>query len=134
MQRSELVLDFISNFNEVRDFFSVTKNTYEFAVILQKRFSWQFHTHLMFDPVTYRFGLQVEKEIYDITGDVTDTYNWTPWLAYAPTVELLEQIIYRKPESVRFCRFCREAILDDIGNAICPHSMTIKTFCVKEGE
>jgi hypothetical protein len=38
---------------------------------------------IMYAPVENHFGCVVEDGIYDITGDVTDKYEWVEWPAFA---------------------------------------------------
>lgn len=51
---------------------------YWFAVILSERFKdvW---AKLMYDEVNNHFGTMIYDRVYDITGDVTDKYNWVTW-------------------------------------------------------
>ena len=48
---------------------------YWFARILIKRFSGL----LMYDDTENHFGAEISGRIYDVTGDVTDKYDWTAW-------------------------------------------------------
>lgn len=46
-----------------------------FAVILEVRFSGT----IVYDEVMNHFGTRIGDRVFDITGDVTDKYNWVPW-------------------------------------------------------
>ena len=48
-----------------------------FADILCKRFPE--HSRLMYDQVANHFVAEIDGRLYDITGDVTDTYKVEPW-------------------------------------------------------
>lgn len=49
---------------------------YWFAYILRARFGGE----IMVDYVANHFGCRIDGEVYDITGQVTDTYKWERWL------------------------------------------------------
>jgi hypothetical protein len=49
-----------------------------FASCLFERFS-DYDPTIMYDVVTNHFGCKIEGRVYDITGDVTDQYNWEIW-------------------------------------------------------
>ena len=49
-----------------------------FAAVLFGRFIRDGAT-IMYDKETERFGTRIKDVVYDITGDVTDKYQWTPW-------------------------------------------------------
>lgn len=51
---------------------------YWFAVILFGRFIRE-GAEIMYDDVANHFGTKIGNKVYDITGDVTDSYNWLPW-------------------------------------------------------
>lgn len=51
---------------------------YWFAAIMMMRFD-EMNPELMYDPVANHFGTMVGKNVYDITGDVTDKYDWELW-------------------------------------------------------
>lgn len=79
------VLKFISRFtlNEKReqviDAFE-SGCCYWFAFILLERFhdpdAWREDVELMYDPVVNHFGCRIDGIVYDISGDVSDKYNW----------------------------------------------------------
>lgn len=48
-----------------------------FADILCKRFPER--SRLMYDQVANHFVAEIDGRLYDITGDVTDTYKVEPW-------------------------------------------------------
>lgn len=53
--------------------------SYWFAAILYRRFIRN-GAKIMYDAATNHFGTLVNDKVYDITGDITGKYKWTPWL------------------------------------------------------
>lgn len=53
--------------------------SYWFAVILHRRFIRN-DAKVMFDIATNHFGTMVYGSVYDITGNVTEKYEWVSWL------------------------------------------------------
>lgn len=51
---------------------------YWFAAILFSRFNRDGAT-IMYDEIANHFGTKVRDRVYDITGDVTDSYQWVVW-------------------------------------------------------
>lgn len=51
---------------------------YWFAKILESRFYLDTAV-VMYDQVENHFGCMINGRVYDITGDVTDDYNWDIW-------------------------------------------------------
>ena len=51
-------------------------NCYWFAYILKARFP---EGEIVYDEIINHFGFLLEDTIYDITGIVTDKYNWENW-------------------------------------------------------
>ena len=49
---------------------------YWFAYILSLRFQ---DTTIMYDEVENHFATRVGSRVYDISGDVTDKFDWHPW-------------------------------------------------------
>lgn len=54
---------------------------YWFAMILFRRFIRD-GAEIMYDVVANHFGTKINGRVYDITGDITDKYTWTPWNEY----------------------------------------------------
>lgn len=52
--------------------------SYWFAAILFGRFIRE-GANIMYDASTCHFGTKIKDKIYDITGDVTNKYNWISW-------------------------------------------------------
>lgn len=48
-----------------------------FASILCERFPT--NSRIMYDQVMNHFVAEIDGRLYDITGDVTDSYNVEPW-------------------------------------------------------
>ena len=74
------VSDFLKRFHFHTDIDEVFTNgcCYWFANILYHRFLNTGAT-IMYDEVINHFGTMIGNKIYDITGDVTDKYNWVSW-------------------------------------------------------
>lgn len=51
-------------------------NCYWFAFILNNRFPV---STIVYDEIENHFGCAINNEIYDITGIVTNKYQWEPW-------------------------------------------------------
>lgn len=52
---------------------------YWFAQMLVTRFASCGDTEMMYDEVIGHFGARIGKKVYDISGDITDSADWTPW-------------------------------------------------------
>lgn len=84
-KKKEIILNFINRFTangtrqEVIDCFQ-NGCCYWFAYILAKRFEDFYlpQSKIYYDEISNHFGYydQEANRIYDITGDVTDKYNW----------------------------------------------------------
>ena len=121
MTKRDLVLDFIEQFNKA-DCFS-NGMCYWFAHILYYRFAYQ--GEMMYDPVANHFGCKINGCVYDITGDVSDAYNWMPWASYSiadrkHAKRIARDCIYKVPDGIKLCRLCDEAYDDEYGHYICP--------------
>jgi hypothetical protein len=77
--KKDLVLDFIKQFRDLgaENCFS-NGMCYWFAATLRMRFNGE-HCHLMYAEIDNHFGCEIDGIVYDITGDVTDDYNWDFW-------------------------------------------------------
>lgn len=79
----DIILEFISKFSDdgsnkqVIKLFT-EKCCYWFAEILANRFSGK-HPIIVYDIDMCHFGTKIDNRVYDITGDVTDQYDWIPW-------------------------------------------------------
>lgn len=95
----EKVLKFISRFTgnghreEVIDCF-MNGCCYWFAKVLAERFK-ECAPLLMYAPVEGHFGALVGGRVYDITGDVTERYNWVGWDQYRRSEPSQYKIIRR---------------------------------------
>lgn len=63
---------------------------YWFALILHCRFP---ESTIMYDQVANHFVTQIKGRLYDVTGDVTEQYDVTPWAELDDT--LLKRRIIR---------------------------------------
>ena len=89
-----IVKNFLKRFHEsdnVEEVFSCGC-CYWFAIILYGRFIREGAT-IMYDEVENHFGTRIRGRVYDITGDVTDSYKWETWESM--TDELHRQRIIR---------------------------------------
>lgn len=92
------VISFIGRFStdgwgtrsEVLDCF-LFGNCYWFAHILSERFML-YDPVIMIDYVANHFACKIQDRVYDISGDVTNTYVWSPWVE-CEDKELRERII-----------------------------------------
>ncbi len=74
------VNDFLNIFHISEDIDEVfaSRCCYWYAAILFGRFIRDGAT-IMYDDVAKHFGTLIKGRVYDITGDVTNTYTWVPW-------------------------------------------------------
>lgn len=75
------VLQFISRFTSNGQYEQVEEAftcgcCYWFAFILISRFP---NSTLMYDEIENHFAVMIDGVIYDITGDVTEKYEMSPW-------------------------------------------------------
>ena len=42
---------------------------------------------VMYASIDNHFGTMICGRVYDITGDVTDKYEWKPWLEFSDEIE-----------------------------------------------
>ena len=81
MEIYNVVQRFINRFNpeseDIRQVFT-EGCCYWFAYILLHRFYGD-SSELMYDEVANHFGTRIYDKVFDITGDVTDKYNWASW-------------------------------------------------------
>lgn len=69
---------------------------YWFAKILTERFrSDTPYCWLMYDEVANHWGAHIEGHVFDITGDVTYSYNWRKWDIVMYEDELLTERLFR---------------------------------------
>lgn len=59
---------------------------YWFAAILKERFQ-DLNPEIMYAPIDNHFGTRIQDIVYDITGDVTNTYKWVPFAAFDDPLE-----------------------------------------------
>lgn len=72
------ILNFIKHFQTSPDVITcfTNGNCYWFSFILSGRFP---EGEVMYDSIINHFGYRINNRIYDITGDVTNKYNWEIW-------------------------------------------------------
>lgn len=97
----DTVMRFIGRFTnngkrqEVIDCFS-NGCCYWFASILYDRFFLDVDDcFYMYDPVANHWGCQIGSKIYDISGDVTDDYDWVLWNNFMYEDTSLTKRLYR---------------------------------------
>lgn len=88
------VCDFLTRFHtsENIDVVFTEGCCYWFAKILYDRFADTPDIMLMYDEVQNHFGTRINGAVYDITGDVSNKYDWKPWNVVSDTL-LRERII-----------------------------------------
>jgi hypothetical protein len=62
---------------------------YWFAFILNHRFE---NSVIMYDTVINHYGTLIDGAVYDITGDVSDKYNWKIW----DEVKTIDELWYKR--------------------------------------
>ena len=68
---------------------------YYAAAMLCERFCFEALTFIMYDDIANHFGCKIYDRVYDITGDVTDKYNWKVWNEFEKEDKLLTDRIIR---------------------------------------
>lgn len=88
------VANFLKRFHLSKDVDTVFTEgcCYWFAKILHDRYMHTRSVEIMYDEVINHFGTKIDGRVYDITGDVTDSYTWKPWSEVTDTL-LRERII-----------------------------------------
>lgn len=76
---------------------------YWFAHILFERFGkYEFvEPFIMYDDVSGHFGCRICGHVYDITGDVSDSYTWGLWRTY-------ERLEPKHATTIRKCCILKE--------------------------
>lgn len=77
--RRKRIDGFLKRFHENADVDTTFTNgcCYWFSFILAERFFWC--ARIMYDQVANHFGTEIDGRVYDVTGDVTEKYDWEPW-------------------------------------------------------
>ena len=102
METHQTVLNFISNFtsNGTRQEIIETFTSgccYWFAHILFNRFHHKIlRCDIMYDAVANHWGCKINDFVYDITGDITNKYNWEYWNAFIHKDDLLTARLFRE--------------------------------------
>lgn len=80
------VEDFIKRFHSSENITEVFTSgcCFWYAKILCERF-YGHDARIVYDEIAGHFGAQIGIRVYDITGDVTDKYNWTEWRYVDPS-------------------------------------------------
>ena len=122
--KEDLVLDFIKQFRDLgaKNCFS-NGMCYWFADILHHRFMDE-HCHTMYDEIENHFGCEINGKVYDITGDVTNAYDWMPWYNMAVRDRKLQERIIRDcrdkvPADTLIGGYCLHGYYDEWCNLIC---------------
>lgn len=68
---------------------------YYASIMLHERFLTEAITEIMYDDIANHFGCLIDDRIYDITGDVTNKYDWQYWPEFALQDKLLTDRIIR---------------------------------------
>lgn len=80
------VVDFINNFSSKGENTGAIdalgdKCSYWMAMVLYERFLLS-NPVVMYDRTLRHFGCRIGQQVYDITGNVTDLFDWVPWDTY----------------------------------------------------
>ena len=127
MTKQELILNFIGQYQKfgesVVECFT-SEMSYHFANILQQRFGFR-QSNIVYFPNEEHFACEIDKRIYDITGDITDCgCEWKLFDLYKrwDAIErerVIKKHIYKVPDGVRICCMCEHWYYDDWGNDMC---------------
>lgn len=87
--QSDTIIGFINRFTDNNQNTAVIEKfqcgcCYWFAEILYERF-FDEGTGIVYDVVANHFATKIHGRVYDITGDVTDQYNFVDWNYYDDT-------------------------------------------------
>lgn len=100
MTSQKKVINFINHFTdnnkrkEVIECFSFGC-CYWFAEILFRRFCNDYRCRIMYDPIMNHWGCEVDRVVYDITGNVNEKYKWVWWNNYAFEESYHAERLYR---------------------------------------
>lgn len=122
----ELILDFIAQFHDPSTVKCFSQGMcYWFAEILSQRFGDEEPCDIVYDSVANHFGCMIGDYVYDITGDVSEQYNWVIWNVYERedpkhTARIYRDCIFKIPDGAEVCVMCRHCGFNkSSGNAIC---------------
>lgn len=122
--KEDLILNFIKQFRDLgaKNVFS-NGMCYWFAHILSNRFNEE-GPEVVYDEIENHFGCEINGEVYDITGEVTDKYDWTYWYKMPVRDRALHWRILRDcrdkvPADVLIGGYCPHGHYDDFGTMIC---------------
>jgi hypothetical protein len=142
MNKHELILDFCKQFRSLgaENCFS-NGMCYWFAHILKERFIHE-STEIMYAEIPNHFACRINDRIYDITGDITDKYNWESWERFsfkdfALTERIIRDCVDKFPSHTPFCGTCLHAFTDEWSNLICNkdnHPVQYNQSCNLKGE
>lgn len=108
----ELILDFIAQFRELGATQCFKQGMcYWFTIILQHRFADSFPCSIVYDASKNHFGCMIDDHVYDITGEVSDQYNWVLWNMYEledskHTARIYRDCIFKIPDEIQTCGMC----------------------------
>lgn len=131
--KHELVLNFIQQFRDfgTEDCFSHGM-CYWFSKILQERFRYE-QPVIVYDTIDNHFGCEILGKVYDITGDVTEKYDWEPWNEVVHLDHLWARHVYRDcvdkvPAGTRICGHCDKFYSNTCGD------YNYNTICIKNND
>jgi hypothetical protein len=142
MNKHELILDFCKQFRSLgaENCFS-NGMCYWFARILEDRFAHE-GTTIVYSEIPNHFGCRICDKIYDITGEVTNKYNWQdwnllPWTDLLLAKRVLRDCVYKFPSHLTFCGTCPHSLYTGQDNFICTkdnHPVQYNQPCDLKGE
>lgn len=130
--KNDLIENFIEQFREL-DATNCFKNEmqYWFAKILQERFRNE-QPILVCDMMEDAFGCEIDGQVYNITGNVTDQHDWEPWDEVVHLDATWSRRAYRTyadrvPKNVKICGHCDKFHLNQ-----CDSCGGYNTVCCQE--
>jgi len=85
------ILQFIKRFQHPYTLVLFTRGCcYWFATILFERF-YDYGAEIMYAPIENHFAVRINKEIYDITGNITESSIYTQWVRWCDFDDELER-------------------------------------------
>ena len=96
---TEIILRFIEGFHDRGNRAQVIETftcgyCYWFAAILAARFA-DYYPIIVYDEIENHFGCAIDGKVYDITGDISNSYNWIAWKDLVKKDQSLALRIYK---------------------------------------
>lgn len=97
MTNKDIVLDFIKNFQNEGTIKTFTEGCcYWFAIILCERFEMSGNTtSIAFNQITGHFAAVIDGNMYDITGEIPQSDEWTQWDKWLKDEPVYGEVVIR---------------------------------------